>query len=716
MQTAAFNPDKHYAKDWLNSGRVMMFLGLLTFLPHLTYLPFSVSYYSLFVWGLFFLAIHFHSPKITHVLKIILTAVGLGIIAVSFSSITIGEMGNALLVLLIAIKPVESLSNKSKRTFVLICYFSVIVFFFREQPNVWLWYYLLCVALLTAFLQRVEFPDIKFSKALKEAVLLLLQAAPLVVILFFLFPRLSEPLMQWNPYEQGSESGIADQIELGDIGDLSLSDEVAFKVRFDGSVPDQSELYWRGPVFDFTDGRVWDSDFFTRQEIRPETRVDLEGLNQKAQIIRYEITQEANYKNWLIALDMPITDTDRAVISEEYQLMTDSSNSSLIHYSVESVLNYKTPPDPEHVYAKALQIPQRARMARQTRALGKRFRASVEGQETADQKIIQKALLHYSENPFYYTLDAPRYQSNPIDEFMFGSQAGYCTHYASSMTMLLRSADIPARMVTGYRGGEWNEIGEYLVVKQKHAHAWVEAWVDEYGWVRIDPTSAIPNDRILENSLINLNAPIFSGNISRQLNNLSGFEQLTKQQAEGAPLSNTQNAQSTETDSFDISSLFSDLSNQAQSYVQYIKDLSRYYWESWVEGFDYQRQKSLFNLSGVGSLLLMFALILVLIASYFSYMVLLPKMLGSSQQHPVQKIYDQLRKKLGKYGIRLPNNASHNELLQCAIEQGILDKQSLKDTFSTYERLRYAKNESEVNSRELKAFRTQVKNLFNHSV
>ena len=100
---------------------------------------------------------------------------------------------------------------------------------------------------------------------------------------------------------------------------------------------------------------------------------------------------------------------------------------------------------------------------------------------------VNSALQRYHAQPFIYTLNLPILSKDPADDFLFNSKRGFCEHYATSFVYLMRAAGVPARIVTGYQGSELNPNGNYLIVRQSDAHAWAEVWLENRGWVRVDP-------------------------------------------------------------------------------------------------------------------------------------------------------------------------------------------------------------------------------------
>src|ERR1039457_5975328 len=110
--------------------------------------------------------------------------------------------------------------------------------------------------------------------------------------------------------------------------------------------------------------------------------------------------------------------------------------------------------------------------------------------------IAERALSYFREQGFVYTLEPPLLGRDSVDEFLFGSKSGFCEHYASSFVFLMRAAGVPARVVTGYQGGDINPVDGYMIVRQSDAHAWAEVWLKGRGWVRFDPTAAASPVRV----------------------------------------------------------------------------------------------------------------------------------------------------------------------------------------------------------------------------
>ena len=317
---------------------------------------------------------------------------------------------------------------------------------------------------------------------------LLLQGAPLAALLFVVFPRLPGPL--WSlPEDAAAKTGLSDSMSPGSIGALSMSDEVAFRVEFEGEPPPPEERYWRGPVLSDFDGFRWTvTDHATRISMSKDHRNT--GTS-------YTVMLQPNHQNWLFALDhptsLPMSDTvdenDSRVLARlttDLQLKSDKPITQVLRYKQSSSLtsSFKPPVRPAPIQT------QIAGNNPKTMAFAAELHSKVGGDR---QRYVNELLRYFNEQDFHYTLQPGLLGDSPIDEFLFSTRTGFCEHYASAFVVLLRAAAIPARVVTGYLGGEMN--GNYMIVRQSDAHAWAEVFLDGR-WIRYDPTGAVAPSRV----------------------------------------------------------------------------------------------------------------------------------------------------------------------------------------------------------------------------
>lgn len=311
----------------------------------------------------------------------------------------------------------------------------------------------------------------------------LLLSVPLALLLFLLFPRIQGQI--WSlATSQGAVTGLSDEMSPGAISQLSESDEPAFRVRFLGPTPPAVDRYWRGPVLHEFDGYTWRRQPYDTQRSAPS---EFEGT-----AYRYRITLEPHQHYWWFALDVPrAAPSDDVHLTSDYQLLTSQPVSQAVTYTAIS-------------YTRVRQITPLSDLARQmgtrlagnrnprSRALAQQLRAAA----GSDAEFMRTVLQRFAAEGFEYTLTPPKLDLDSVDDFMFNTKRGFCGHFASAFTMLMRAGNVPARIVTGYQGGEWNPIGNYYIVRQSDAHAWSEVWLDGSGWTRVDPTAMAAPERL----------------------------------------------------------------------------------------------------------------------------------------------------------------------------------------------------------------------------
>jgi transglutaminase-like putative cysteine protease len=297
-----------------------------------------------------------------------------------------------------------------------------------------------------------------------------------MLLLFFLFPRVQGPLWGVPQDAYTGVTGLSDTMSPGAISALSLSDAIAFRVKFE-SLPARNQLYWRGPVMTEFDGQTWRVGL---PQLRREMIVEAFGAP-----IDYEVTLEPHNRNWMFALEMPTRIPQTARLTSDYLPISLTPIRSRVRYEMRSSTQFqaRSGANPEDLAA-ALRLP--GGVNPRARALAREWRESL-----ADHPaIVRRAIEFYRGSRFEYTLQPPPLGRNSVDEFLFDTKQGFCEHFASSFVFLMRAAGVPARVVTGYQGGDTNPVDGYLVVRQADAHAWAEVWLEASGWTRVDPTAA----------------------------------------------------------------------------------------------------------------------------------------------------------------------------------------------------------------------------------
>ena len=394
------------------------------------------------------------------------------------------DAGVALLVVMLGLKLLEMRSLRDAMLLILLGYFLVITNFLYSQTIPTALYMLVCVWIITATMTSLHHArdEPPFQRQLRVSGTLLGQSVPLMLVLFLLFPRVSGPLWGLPQDAFAGVSGLSDTMTPGSVANLILSDAVAFRVKFDGPIPQPKYLYWRGPVMSDFDGVRWSASRFLYGT--PE-------FTTSGTPVTYEVTLEPHNKRWMFALDLPAKTVPRALTSADFQIRSLEPVANRVRYDMASFLSYRYgAAESQTALRRALQLPPgfNPRSVAFARSLREKF--------GDDRALVREVLAMFRDQNFSYTLSPPPLGQHTVDDFLFGTRSGFCEYYASAFAVLMRAAGIPSRIVTGYLGGEVNQLGNYLIVRQADAHAWTEVWFRDAGWVRVDPTAAVSPLRV----------------------------------------------------------------------------------------------------------------------------------------------------------------------------------------------------------------------------
>lgn len=455
---------------------------LLVSAPHAEHLPLWVSALgmALLGWRTFLTASARALPARWLLLLITLSSVAA--IGIGFHTLFGREVGVTLLILLAALKLLELRAARDAIVLIYLSCFIIITNFFYSQSILTALYLLLTLLIILATWVHLQTGSLAFKPRLRLGGVLLLQAIPLSLILFVFFPRIQGPL--WGmPQDAYAKSGLSDSMSPGTMSKLSLSDAVAFRVTFAGKAPLREQMYWRGPVLWDFDGTTWKRGI--NATLQAPTLADI------SQPVNYTVTLEPHNQHWLFALDIPARLSIAAGFAPDFQVLSPDIVRTRTRYNASSYLSYRA-----NLNEAPLQMRRALALPAGVNPLTRQLAATWRTQAKSNVEVIQLALTYFNRGGFEYTLEPPLLGLNSVDDFLFSSKQGFCEHFASSFVFLLRAAGIPARVVTGYQGGEYNDLGGYYILRQADAHAWTEVWLAERGWVRFDPTAAIAPGRI----------------------------------------------------------------------------------------------------------------------------------------------------------------------------------------------------------------------------
>lgn len=558
-------------------------------------------------------------------------------VAASYRTLNGIDAGTALLVVMAGMKLLETNSTRDLTVVVFLSYFALFAAFLYNQNLLLLPYMLFTAWLLTTTLMRIHQTESMPVRAAAGATAkMFLQALPLAVLLFLFFPRLPGQFWAVPPREKAL-SGLSEEMTPGDVSELSLSSAIAFRVKFEGEPPPPRERYWRGPVLHQFDGRTWR---------RAGTPFSPQEIVTSGPSYRYRISLEPQERNWVFPLDMVTGwNRERVFRTGDFQLFARQEQITVL-------TSFELESSPQYITATELRkdlrhwdtfLPGNRNV--RTVELARRMRE----QAGSDEAFIESVLTRFRSEEFYYTLQPPALDANAVDDFLFNTKRGFCEHYASAFTVMARAAGIPARIVTGYQGGEFNDMGGYFIVRQSDAHAWSEVWMEGRGWQRIDPTAAIAPDRIERG----LDAALSAG------------ETLP-----GRALRN----------------------NAFLSKVRLAWDAANTFWNNEVVQFGEAQQRWLLqklNFEQARWEYLVVALVLALLGFFVALTAYLAWKFRPRARDPVAHVYEQMCRKLGKLGLpRLPHEGPNDYVARVARSRPDLAPQ-LAELRTVYVGLRY---------------------------
>lgn len=653
--------DKPVDRKLLLSLMLVLAMGVL---PHLWNLNHWITgfFYAALALRLLFWRKPQHPPRRWLLLPLVF--IGLFLVVTQAGYTEGRQFGVALLVVMLGMKLLELKTRRDLYVTVLLGYFLLITQFLFTKNFVLTLYVLALSIGFTSILNRANRvqEEIGVLEPVKQSALLLLGAVPVMALLFFLFPRLEGPLWTLNLGRESATTGMSDNIQMGSVSQVSQSYETAFRVIFQGDPPPPQQRYWRGLVLWYTDGRNWERGLAIPQPVDEIVALDPP--------LSYEIIMEASNQKWLFPLDRLISRPVRLNFNHSGELSTRRPLASRYSFRATSSTAVWNSQISDYDRKRGLQLPDN--ITDRMRGLSSDWRSGAE----TDRDVVQAALAHFNQQPFIYTLQPPPLLGNPVDEFLFDSRKGFCEHYATSFVTLMRLSGIPARVIGGYQGGELNPQGGHLIVRQADAHAWAEVWLNEEGWVRVDPTAAVAPERIehpIDISLLDEGAPVVF-----YLGDLGVLPGLWRE-------------------------------------VGWLADNLEVQWHNWIVEYNRSRQASLLDSLGLGFLKNYHLGLAAVFASFVVAGLVFLFLVYRTRRRidPVQGAYVRFRSKLSKAGLTIPRWTGPLDLADSAISRFPASAAEIRAITGQYVALRYGRGYSrEVANnlrRRVRAFRVKAR-------
>ena len=616
----------------------------LSYFPHVLWLPAWVSVFCFSLWAIRFLAAvrRWKAPGRLYLYGLTLLALA-GVALFGGGTFYGREAGASLLALMLAVKPFEIRTYRDRMISLFLALFLLFTTLLFTQSLFLGIYLLISLMVIATALMLVNQPQPRLFVSGSQALLLCLQALPLAAIFFVLFPRLPGALIGLRNADSVSITGLSETLSPGSLSELVQSDAIAFRAEFTDPPPDNRHLYWRAAVLWDFNGTTW-----TRGGASQQRHPDVPFKETQT---TYTVALEPTGTAMLPALDIPLEAPPQAALFSDWTLKAHEKIQDKTNYRMRSSLNFSLPPPDTFQIERGLAL-DTARNPR-TQAL----MASMTADSPGPAALVQQVLQYFRQQGFAYTLSPPMLRSrDSVDEFLFRTRRGYCSHYAQALTWMMRCAGVPARIVVGYQGGEQNPLGDYLIVRQSDAHAWVELALPGQGWTRVDPTQAVAPDRIA-----------------------SGMQQFLTRTGEGSLFM------------IDDDHWLMQIGHS----LQLSWDALNYHWYTWVVDYTLAKQNRLLSRLHFGEniwrsldtvILIMTASALLFVLA--SALLILPA--RSAGPDAVKHIYSRFLKKLQKYGLDVPSHEGPRDQAQRIARRFPHRKADIKTISDMYIQLRYA--------------------------
>jgi transglutaminase-like putative cysteine protease len=575
------------------------------------------------------------------------------------------QAGVTFLLLLMALKLLEMRARRDIFVVIFLSFFILLTQFLNSQEIHVAAMALLAVTALFFVLISVNLDetDLPAGRKFKMVGLTLLKAIPLTAVLFVLFPRISGPLWGTPGDVAAGNTGLSNSMSPGSISRLVESTEIVFRVKFDGAAPTNDKLYWRGPVFGIFSGRTWVP---LQGRLGEAPAVAIQG--DARSVVSYTMTLEPNNRDWLFALEAPVTppvmSEFRTRFTPEMQIVANELVRQRLRYAMSSYTSYRFNANASEAERRNwLQLPP----TYNPRTL--QLADEIRSRSGSDADRVRATLEHLRRGGYEYTLSPPRLGRNSIDEFLFDTRQGYCEHYSSAFVFLMRALDVPARVVTGYQGGEFNPVDGFLTIRQSDAHAWSEVWLRGRGWVRVDPTAVVAPLRIDQ-----------------------GASEIARRSGIALPGASS--------------------STWLRS-IRFNWEAVQNSWNQWVLSYSQERQRDLIGLLGMTpnweSLALVLAVVMTIVLALMAVLSLRTR----TERDPLGEAFRVLRDRLERAGVRTAEHLGPRALYARSKRTLVpSDAKRARKLLSRIERMRYSRTSEDVARADIRALRRAIREFY----
>ena len=643
---------------------------LIAVIAHFSIAKPVVAVAALLVFLIKFAIIFFQRPAPARWLISILTVFSLLLILLIYGGWNGQTAGISFLVLLLALKFLESRNLRDYYVVCIILYFLAAAQFLFNSSIASIVFILVYTASIAALQLKITSPTrLPLSFAFKKSGALILKAIPLAVLLFFFFPRIQTDF-GFLPSQQESNQKLTDELRSGDLASSAFDNSLAFRVTFKDAIPPHQQRYWRVKVMTQEDNFKWKIIDQTEPEIE-SANLKIAQANLLEGAIAYEILHEPTTDKFIPYLDY-VVNYDLGEVNDDYSISMANTLNGSFSYSGGSSFSPKL--------ALSTQINAQKLLATSS-VPSKRMQTLLDNwrsKSNSPKQLLETVYAYFQNNEFSYSLKPPRLNQNrPLEDFLFSKKIGYCEHYASAFSTIMRWLDIPARVVIGFQGGYQNIAGDFLEVRYSDAHAWSEVFIDGQ-WTRVDATASVSPERID----IGMDALIAQWDGAQLSSNLTGRALANALQLDGY-----QRTWQVMSDNF--------------------KNVS-YQWNKWIVNYDFDTQRELLNRLGVEHKNTLNTLIIILLGGSSLILILyfLPLRASKTNLLLEQKLYLAFVERFTKLGIEKAPSDTPNDFAAKVVARRPDIKDQVNTITQLYNQLRY---EKESDSTVLNAFKQQLK-------
>ena len=648
-----------HSKEPISSTLLYYLLAVMLFCtaPHLSDAPWWLSLVIIATIVYRFMANHYHYPQLATWKIFAAICFFISLLYIEYGHLRSSQFFIGMLITLFWLKIIEIRYLRDLQVLLLINFYIIFTTLILHH-ELWVVFYLLFSVLANlALMLKVNAPAFNVQQISIHILKNLIIALPLSLILFVIFPRFHTPF--WGVPVYHGKMGFTDTLTPGSLNALFNDERVAMRVTF--THPTKPNQYWTGLYLSRYNGLSFratpeHAHTFSSLKIEPSTKP-----------LDYEVLLEPNQKKWLFFLNTPLAGSPALKYAQAIGLTL--QNAKPIRQRLAYRLKSGKPA------TKTLSTRERNRnlyFPKKANPLLQQWASTIHQKTGGNTQAIIAYIHHYLLNqPFWYRLTPKPIgrNMNQLDVFWFQTREGYCEYYASATTFILRAMGIPARIVVGYYGGEWNPIAKYLTIRQKNAHAWVEYWQKNSGWKRLDPTTFISPKRIDQT-------------IREYYQNQNRYAQLS----------------SWDTPNFHISWL---------EKLKLSLDSARFFWEKWLLFYNAERQQNLLKNIGFGqwdwvnlTQASIGSLLLFLFISMMWYTARTKR-----RKTPIAKAYQRVQEELKKLNVKTNATFSFKKQLSLLVKKHPKLVFEAEHYLSNYETLRLQQKNSTTTANTTKTVR-----------